>query len=308
MEDKTEVEEFREIAAFLEEMTFKRTLFGVKKEEVFACMQDLNTMYQERLQEWKNTNQGKTKQQYEEMAKNLVKIKEKQEEMGKENIRQLSARDKQIESLTQYVEKYKTEGERYRAEKEESWGRIRILQEESRNKEDIIKSLQEEQQRLTGERERLLLQFQQKVSILEEQESGAGEFAEKSELLTKIMIEAQRTSDNHLEQAKRQAKRIIAEAKEEAIRISDESAVKIRRKEEEAKKSLSHLEHFKAEVIKNLKLIRSDISLIGNEAADLEVRIMDMPEISEIAEMPGEDRTELEDLYEGRRNKFYGIK
>ena len=73
--------EFPEINDFLSRMRIRSGLFGFQKEDVFAKMQELNTLYQNRLQQMRDQTRGQLKQmkkQYQEEAEEF-RVREQQE-------------------------------------------------------------------------------------------------------------------------------------------------------------------------------------------------------------------------------------
>ena len=66
--------EFPEINDFLSRMRIRSGLFGFQKEDVFAKMQELNTLYQNRLQQMRDQTRGQLKQmkkQYQEVMNHI---------------------------------------------------------------------------------------------------------------------------------------------------------------------------------------------------------------------------------------------
>lgn len=227
MEDKIGTDGFQEIAKFLENLSFKRTLFGVEKEDVYACMQDLNAMYQDYLAD----------------------MKEKQAEVEKDYGKRIAECDRQIDELIQKTSEYK-------AQRDQNLEKAQSLQVELQNLQNQLK----------------IQQIQ-----LEDHQTKSGEYTEKSELLAKVMMEAQRTSDNHFEQAKRKAGIIITEAQEEAGRILTENSRKLQHQEEEARTALANLKGVKIQAVQNLKLILSDLNQISSEVTKLQDELTDSP-------------------------------
>ncbi len=94
--------DFPEISDFLKGMKIKGSLFGFQKEDVYEKMQELNGLYQTRVQQMREQNRGQLKQMKKQQQEELEDIRGKMERAKEEAKAQC---DKELEEAKAQFEK-----------------------------------------------------------------------------------------------------------------------------------------------------------------------------------------------------------
>lgn len=110
--------DFPEITDFLKRMRLKNSMFGFQKEDVYAKMQQLNSLYETRIQQLREQTRGQLKQIKKQQQEDLEERNRKAQEEYRSELEEANRRE--LEKYKQELEEAnKREQEQYRRELEE---------------------------------------------------------------------------------------------------------------------------------------------------------------------------------------------
>lgn len=113
--------EFWEIARFLDKVKFKRAIFGVREADVYACMKELDGMYQDALEEIRSSQ--------EQMGTSKENQIIRQEQELKETVRLLGSAKKKIQEKEEEIAKLKERAQTALSKQDEYQQKTDLLME-----------------------------------------------------------------------------------------------------------------------------------------------------------------------------------
>ncbi len=265
-------QQFQHIYDFLEGLTFRREMFGANTEDVHACMQDLNAMYQDALYEQK-LEQQKTldtlRQQIQEKDRQIAILKTALEKGKAAHQAAYDAYCKAQEQLKQYAlreQKYREQFERM----------SRMIDQLQRDKETIIAQAKKE-----------VGAFAAAVSNKSQQQLRYANTPAVSGRDVEQTARANQESAAILARANKEASAVVAAANQEAHALvarasSDAEAFKMRARQQmqaELQKhrvTLEEIEQAQSHARDNLALLHSYLSGLTEEIASLQVKVDNM--------------------------------
>lgn len=247
------VPQFQEIADFLKDLNFKKVAWGANEEDVFACIQDIDAMYKDKLVEFAAQYEEQLKRQEAANAEQAQALRTAQRtcEEQQRALQQLQREPAAAPAAPAQAEQGHGE---YQAKITEMTGLIATIK---KNNEVVEAQAKEQAARLVADATR------------EAAECKAGAEAEARALRTQAQAEAEKT----LREARIQAAQLTTEANLAADRAARELRLQLQQEEDAHRLVLQELEQERVTALGRLRVIQGDLAAITETFSTLKSKL-----------------------------------